>query len=278
MATQREKAALLRSLHRPGKPLVLINVWDAVSARIIEQVGFPALATTSAGIAWLEGYADGERISRERMLADVARVTRAVNLPVTADLEAGYGASLEAATATAEGAIEAGAVGLNFEDWDSQRQALQELDAHLERIQAIRKSGDEKDVPLVINARTDVFLNDVGDSDAWRLQEAVRRANAYLEAGADCAFVPGVTDERTIAALAAQIQGPINVLAGPATPSVQRLSELGVARISVGASAMAYVLTQLHQIANDVKETGRFDFSAKRLSHAQVNALFDTRA
>ncbi len=274
MPTQREKAELLRTLHRRDEPLVLVNAWDAVSARIVEELGFPAVATTSAGISWLQGYADGERISRERMLEGVARVTQAVKVPVSADLEAGYGPSIEDAIATTKGAIAAGAVGLNFEDWDSQRGSLMGIVAQAARIAAIRKAGDEAGVPLVINARSDVFLNNVGDSDAWRIEEAIRRGNRYLQAGADCAFVPGVTDERTIAALGSGIHGPINVLAGPATSTVARLGELGVARISVGASAMAYALTQFRQLAMDIKETGTFQFAGKRLSHAELNALF----
>jgi 2-methylisocitrate lyase-like PEP mutase family enzyme len=163
---------------------------------------------------------------------------------------------------------------LNFEDWDPQREALAGIDAQVARITAMRKAGDESGVPLVINARTDVFLRDAGDADEWRLEEAIRRGNLYLEAGADCAFVPGVTDERTIATLANEIKGPINVLAAPASPTVARLGELGVARISLGASAMAHTLTQFRQLATQVKETGAFQFIGKRLSHAEINSLF----
>src|SRR5579864_7431564 len=124
MQTQREKGERLRRLHRRGEPLVLVNAWDAVSARILEQLGAPAIATTSAGIAWLEGFADGEHIRREDMLAAVARVASAVSVPVTADLESGYGLTIQDAVATALGAIEAGAVGMNFEDWDSATDSL----------------------------------------------------------------------------------------------------------------------------------------------------------
>jgi 2-methylisocitrate lyase-like PEP mutase family enzyme len=275
MPTQREKAEALRRLHEPGSPLVLINAWDAVSARIIEDLGFPAIATTSAGIAWAEGFADGERISRDRMLQAVSRVTQVVAVPVTADLEAGYGQSTEDAVATARGAIVAGAVGLNFEDWDDEHDALTVLDAQAARIAAIRKTGEEAGVPLVINARTDVFLQGIGENDAWRVEEAIERGKRYSHAGADCIFVPGVTDERTIATIVGGIGGPINVLAGPATPSLPRLAELGVARVSVGASAMASAVTQLRNLAQNVQKTGTFGFTADRLSHAQLNALFE---
>lgn len=274
MLTQREKADLFRALHRPGQPLVLVNAWDAVSARIIEDVGFPAIATTSAGIAWLEGYADGEHIPRERMLAGVARVTKAVAVPVSADCEAGYGQFAQDAVSTAQGVVAAGAVGLNFEDWDAKRDALTALEAQVSRIAAIRKAGEGAGVPLVINARTDVFLKRAGDSDAWRMEEAVRRANAYLDAGAACAFLPGVSDERTIGALTAAIHGPVNFLAGPATPTVARLSQLGVARISLGAAPMAFMLTHFREMAAGIKDRGEFQHAGKRLSHADINELF----
>lgn len=274
MSTQREKADRLRALHKRGDPVVLVNAWDAVSARIVEQLGFAAIATTSAGLAWLEGFADGERISRDRMLQAVERVTRAVQVPVTADLEHGYGNTVEDAVATARGAIQAGAVGMNFEDWDPKAGALLDTRAQTARIAAIRKAGDELGVPLVINARTDLFLEDVGDSDAWRTEEALRRGNAYLDAGADCAFVPGVSDESLIARLAQEMDGPINILATPATPNIERLAELGVARISVGGSAMAYALGQFRRFARMVMDTGSFAFDGERMTHADLNALF----
>jgi 2-methylisocitrate lyase-like PEP mutase family enzyme len=274
LPTLREKADVLRALHQRGEPLVLVNAWDAVSARIVEELGFPAIATTSAGIAWLEGFPDGERITRECMLEGVRRIARVIDVPLTADLESGYGRSVDDAIATAHGALEAGAVGLNFEDWDPHGGALFDLDVQMSRITAIRHVGNETGVPFVINARTDVFLNDVGKDDTWRLEEATRRGNRYLDAGADCVFVPGVADERTIALLANAIAGPINVLAGAHSPSVARLGELGVARVSVGSSAMAYVLAEFRAIAKSVKETGTFGFAAERITHAELNRLF----
>lgn len=273
MATQQEKAQALRALHRPGDPLLLINVWDAVTARIVEELGYPAIATTSAGVAYAEGYADGELISRETMLAGVARVTRVVEIPVTADMEAGYGSSAEDAAETARGVIQAGAVGLNFEDSHDERD-LMELEAQVRRIRAIREAADGAGVPLCINARTDVFLADIGDSDEWRLQESIRRGNRFLEAGADSVFVPGVTDETLIGKLCKAIDGPINVLAGAASPSVSRLAELGVARISVGSASIGYAMAQFRAIAQDVKTSGSFAFAKQRIAHADLNALF----
>lgn len=270
---QRGKAETLKALHRRGNPVILFNVWDAVSARIVEELGFPAIATTSAGIAFLEGFADGQRISRDRMLAGVERVTRVVHVPVTADLEAGYGDTPEDAAETARGAIDAGAVGLNFEDALDERE-LYGLAAQCARIGAMRNAAAKIGVPLVINARTDVFLGGIGESDAWRLEESVRRCNAYLRAGADCAFVPGVTDEHTIAKLAASIEGPLNVLAGAASPSVAKLAQAGVARISVGSAPIGYVMAKFRDAARSVKDTGSFAFATERIPHGETNKLF----
>jgi len=268
-----EKARLLRALHQPGNPVVMFNVWDAVSARIVEEAGASALATSSAAIAWLEGFADGQHISRARMLEGVRRVAQAVELPVTADLEAAYGVTIEDAVATAQGAIEAGAVGLNFEDAGEAGELL-DLERQCERIRAMVEVGQRCNVPLVINARTDVFLESIGPDDEWRLQEAVKRGNAFLEAGAACVFVAGVTDEPTIAALVKDILGPINILANASAPSVARLAQLGVARVSVGGASIAHALAHLRTAASQVLRDGRFDFAADRIPHAELNALF----
>ena len=273
MATQQEKAQALRALHRPGKPLVLINVWDAVTARIIEELGYPAIATTSAGVAFAEGYADGERISREAMLAGIARVTRVVQVPVTADMEAGYGPSPEDAAATARGVLAAGAVGLNFEDSHDERE-LMDLERQVQRIQAMREVANALGVPLCINARTDAFLAGIGESDDWRLEESIRRGNRFLEAGADSVFVPGVADETLIGKLCAAIGGPVNILAGGASPSLSRLAELGVARISVGSASIGYAMAKFRAAAQDVKTGGSFAFAKERISHGEMNALF----
>jgi 2-methylisocitrate lyase-like PEP mutase family enzyme len=268
------KAQRLRSLHRPGNPLVLFNVWDAVSARILEELGYPAAATSSAAIAWMSGYADGQRISRERMIAGVRCVTSAVQIPVTADLEAAYGSSADDAAATARAAIEGGAVGLNFEDAAAPGTLLA-IDAQCERIAAMVQMGEQLGVPLVVNARTDVFLDRIGPDDAWRLREAVERGKRFLEAGASCVFVPGVTDEQTIAKLAKEIPGPLNVLAAASTPPVARLAELGVARVSVGGAAMAHALSHFRSAAERTLRDGTFAFAADRIPHAELNALFD---
>jgi 2-methylisocitrate lyase-like PEP mutase family enzyme len=268
-----EKAQTLRSLHQPGSPLVLFNVWDAVSARIIEELGAPAIATSSAAIAWLEGYADGQHISRDAMLAGVKRVTSAVRVPVTADLEGGYGLTVQDAAATARGAIEAGAAGLNFEDAGDPGSVV-DIDLQCERIAAMAEMGQRLGVPLAINARTDVFLDSVGPDREWRLREAIERGKRFLHAGAASVFVPGVTDEETIAALTKAIPGPINILASAAAPPVARLAQLGVARVSVGGAAMAHALAHFRSAAARTLSDGTFDFAADRIPHMELNALF----
>ena len=277
MSTQADRAQALRALHNISRPLILVNAWDAASARVIEELGFPAVATTSAGIAWAEGFADGERISRERMLARVEVIARAVNVPLTADLEGGYGSSMRDAIDTAKGAINAGAVGLNFEDTIDGGSELLDCERQAERIAAMRQAGTEMGVALVINARTDVYLAQIGDDDAWRFAEATRRADRYLRAGADCIFIPGVADEASISALVSAVRGPLNVLAGAATPPVRRLRELGVARVSVGSGAMGYVLAQFRDIALAMRDGGSFEFAAQRIPHAEMNALSSGR-
>jgi 2-methylisocitrate lyase-like PEP mutase family enzyme len=225
----------LRALHVPGDPLVLPNAWDAATARLVQEAGFPVVATTSSGVAEALGYADREVTPVEEMLAAVARIARAVAVPVTADLEGGYG--LEPAE-LAERTGAAGAVGLNFEDTDHARfPALHPVDAQAGRIAALKGAGD-----LVVNARIDCAIRD-GD-----LEEALARAAAYRDAGADCVYPIGVTDESQIARFVA-LEVPVNVLLSPEAPPVSRLRALGVARVSLGeyvyADAMDFVRERL---------------------------------
>ena len=213
-------AAALRALHVPGDPLVLPNALDAGSARRVESAGFRAVATTSSGVADSLGYADGQRTPVDEMLAAVARVTRAVELPVTADMEAGYG--LDDAE-LARRVVQAGAVGLNLEDTDHPNHPkLVPADRHAERIARIKETAD-----LVLNARIDVHLRGGGTD------EALERARGYRDAGADCLYPIGVTDEATISAFV-KLGAPVNVLLLPSAPPVERLAQLGVARISLG--------------------------------------------
>lgn len=270
---QREQADTLRALHHKTEPLVFVNAYDAVSARIVESLGFPAVATTSAVIANAEGYTDGHGIPRDAMLARIAPIAAAVAVPVTADLEGGYGPGVADAVATARGAIAAGAVGLNFEDSTHDPAVpLLPVEAQSERIRAIRATGVELGAPLVINARTDVYFTD-GDETAL-FDETVARAKAYLAAGADCIFVPFIDDESLIGRLAAAIPGPMNVLAGATTPDVATLARIGVRRISLGSAPGAYALAAFRRAALEVRDCGTYEFARERISHRELNALF----
>jgi 2-methylisocitrate lyase-like PEP mutase family enzyme len=272
------KAELLRSLHGGPHILVLPNAWDAVSARIFEDAGFPAVATTSAGVAWALGYPDGERIGRDEMAKAVGRICRAVSVPVTADMEAGYGPAPTDIAATVRAVIAAGAVGLNLEDYHPDGvTGLWDIDAQVKRIRAARQAAESAGVRVVINARTDVYLHGIG-AESERFDHAVRRANAYREAGADCLFIPGVRDAAVIGALARAVNGPINILAGPGSPSIPELHKLGVARVSVGSGPMRAALTLLRRIAEDLRGPGDFNsFGQNILSHAEVNRLLSNR-
>jgi len=252
--------------HGPGI-LVLPNAWDAASARIFEDAGFAAIATTSAGVANTLGYPDGERVPQREMFDAVRRIARVVSVPVTADLEAGYG---DAAN-TAHELIEAGGIGLNLEDAVSR--VLTDADEHAGRIRAVRRAGEEAGVPLVINARTDVYLLEYGAPET-RFEETVRRANLYLASGADCAFVPGYFDADLIGRLATAIRGPLNILAVRGTPPAAELERLGVARVSTGSGPMRASTWFVRNIARDLKAHGSFtSYTDGAISYVDLNRL-----
>jgi 2-methylisocitrate lyase-like PEP mutase family enzyme len=271
--TQREKAEAFRKLHAGPRVLVLANAWDAGSARVIAAAGAPALASSSAGVAYVLGYADGQHIPRAEMLDMVRRIAAAVDIPVSADVEAGYGTSIESAAETARGVIAAGAIGMNLEDTGARGELLP-LALAADRVRAARAAADDAGVPLVINGRTDVF-GPTGPAPAERLAEAIVRANAYLAAGADCAFVPWVTDRQQIARLAREVAGPLNVLGTPASPPVPELERLGVRRLSVGSgiARAAYGLTR--RAAHELLGTGTYEaLGTGAIPYAEMQRLF----
>jgi 2-methylisocitrate lyase-like PEP mutase family enzyme len=272
---QRTKAEAFRALHGGPRALLLPNVWDVASARVIQQAGLPALATTSAGVAFSVGYPDGEKIQRDEMLKMVARIASAVTVPVTADVEAGYGPKPEDAALTAEGVIQAGAVGMNLEDGtENPDHPLADLSLQLEKIAAVREAAKRFGVPLVLNARTDVCLLSVGAAEG-RYHEIVRRLSAFRDAGADCVFAPGVKDSATIARLVSDLRCPLNILAGPGSPSVAELEQLGVARVSLGSGLMRAALGLIRRMAEELKSTGTYQSIEGAPSHAEVNRLME---
>lgn len=264
MPSQAEKAELFRALHQGPDILLLPNAWDCASARIFEEAGFPAIATTSAGVAFAMGYPDGEHIPPAEMLAVVRRIAGCVEVPVTADLEAGYGD----AAATAAGLVGSGAIGLNLEDGSSSPAE------HARRIATVRRVGGELGVNLVINARTDLYLRGMGDP-ATRFERACERLRAYIEAGADCVFVPGVTDEDTIRRFVETLRFPLNILAVTGAPPIQRLHELGVARVSVGSGIARAAMGLTRRIAQELKTSGSCDAMFRdAIPYPEANRLF----
>lgn len=250
------KADALRRLHAGPSLLVLPNAWDAASARIFVAAGYPALASTSAGIAFSLGYADGERITRDAMLAAVGRITARVDVPLTADMEAGYGAAPEAVAETVRGVIAAGAVGMNLEDSrEEDGGKLLDFSLAVARVRAARAAATAAGVPIVVNARTDAFHKGALPPDR-QLSEAVRRGNAFREAGADCVFVPFVGDRDTIARLVKEIAAPLNILGGPDAPTLPELEQLGVRRVTFGSAPMRATLGLVRRMAREWKEQG----------------------
>jgi len=272
---QSDLARQFLALHGGRNILVLPNAWDAASARIFEDAGFPAIGTSSAGIAFALGYSDGQRISRIEMLSVVRRISSAVRIPVTADVEAGYGDTPEEAAQTAQDVLAAGAVGMNLEDAIHDRpDELVDLDLQEEKIRAVVETCERARVSFVLNARTDVFLAGIGPAET-RLARCVERLNAYRDAGARSLFAPGVSDKETIAQLARGVRGPLNILAVTGTPAVAELEKLGVARVSVGSGPMRATLGLVGRIARQIREEGSFSLMTDgALPYADANRLF----
>jgi 2-methylisocitrate lyase-like PEP mutase family enzyme len=255
---QAEKADRLRKLHAGPKILVLPNAWDVASARVLEELGYPAIATTSAGIAFSLGYPDGQHISRTEMLEMVGRIAVSVRVPVTADVEAGYGVSVREMSETAKAVVAAGAVGMNLEDvTGSTEETLVELKLQVEKIRAVCDASRLAGVPLVLNARTDIYLMPIGPAET-RFERTVERLTAYRDAGADCLFAPGLTDGETIGRLVKAVGAPLNILAGADCPSLKELEKLGVARASTGSGVMRATLGLVRRIGKELMERGTY--------------------
>ncbi|MGH7526335.1 MAG: isocitrate lyase/PEP mutase family protein [Gemmatimonadales bacterium] len=276
--SQADRAAHFRRLHAT-RPLVLPNAWDAASARVIELAGAPAIASTSAGVSWSLGRSDGQRLERAEMIEVIRRMVQAVTVPVTADIEGGYGSGSTADVAeTVRAMIEVGAVGINLEDSPGLNgQVLLAPDRQAERIRAARAAARATGVDLVINARTDVYLMQAVPSGK-RFDESVRRGKLYLAAGADCLFVPGVVDAETIGALVKAIDGPLNVMAGPGAPTTKRLGQLGVARVSVGPAITLAALAATQRAARELIDRGTYGALEDAMPFGEVNSMFAVRS
>jgi 2-methylisocitrate lyase-like PEP mutase family enzyme len=269
--SQVERGAAFLARHSEPGAFVLPNAWDPGSAKILAAAGFEALGTTSAGIAFAAGLPDDGRIGREAMLDRVAAIAAAVPVPVSADVEAGYADDATGVGETMRAVIAAGAVGANVEDTDpSGTQALFEPTIAAERIRAARRASDESDVPFTLNARVDAFL--AGSEDPFA--ETATRARLYVDAGADCIFVPGISDEADIARAAEAIDAPVNVVAGLSGEPLELAAyeRLGVRRVSVGGSLARAAFGLVRRAAVGMLE-GRFDHSSDAIPHEELNRL-----
>jgi len=258
-----------RALHVPGDPIVLVNAWDAASARIVEASGARAVATTSAGVAWSLGVPDGGALDRDSALDAVARIVRSVRVPVTADIEDGFGDDPAAVGVTVERLRDTGAVGVNIED--SRGGQLLEVGAAADRVAAARASGGSG---VFVNVRIDTYLLAI-DDPAGRLDATLQRAAAFLAAGADGIFVPGTGDAAVIAALVAGIDAPLNVAGSPGAPTVKELTALGVARISTGAATALTAYGALRRVLEGIADS--YDAEVGGVGYGELNDLLSGR-
>lgn len=273
------QARKFRELHQQEGCFIIPNAWDVGSAKILEAAGFPAIATTSAGIAFSlgrvdHGYAPADaRVDRDAMLARIAEIAAGVSVPVTADLEAGYGPAPSDVADTIRRAIEVGAAGGNIEDFTGdKREPLFDLAHAVARIRAARQVIDRHDVPFVLVGRTDGL-----QVDPRAVDECIRRGNAYREAGADCIFVPGAADPETIRALTRGINAPLNVVMGLSGNklSLRELRELGVRRVTIGGSLARAMYHHIWSAAKEMLEQGSFSFGDHQMAHGKLNELFE---
>jgi 2-methylisocitrate lyase-like PEP mutase family enzyme len=252
MTTQIDKAELLRSLHVPGAPLILTNVWDAVTARIVADApGVRAIASASHAVSYSHGVADGEELTLDQALAAAKLIVDAVDLPVTIDFERAYAQDAAGVEANVSRLIETGAVGLNLEDSDSGT-SLFSLEDAAARVAAARAAGEQSGVPIVINARVDALIR----GEEW--PEMITRANAYLAAGADVIFVLGLGTEDTVKRALDEIDGKVSVMAGSASVPLRRLAELGISRVSFGPSILGLALSHIRDAAETLTALGDY--------------------
>jgi 2-methylisocitrate lyase-like PEP mutase family enzyme len=274
VAEQARQAEKFRNMHRGPGLLLLPNAWDAISARIFAAAGFPAIATTSGGVSWALGYADGEAAPWPEVVAATARIVRVVAVPVTADIEAGFGDTPEAVGTSISEIIQAGAVGVNLEDGTPRETApIRTIADAARRIAAAREAARAAAVPIVINARTDLYLRNIGDPAA-RFDEAIERGKAYLAAGADCFYPIGLRDTATMARLVKALAAPININVRAGSPSVAELEALGVIRASTASAVALMAASTIRQVAEELKATGRFDSLNPAMTQSDTQRLF----
>lgn len=275
---QKQLSEAFRKMHQ-GPPLLLLpNAWDAMSARLFEAAGFPAVATTSGGLAWALGFPDGEHAPWSEVVAATGRIVRTVRVPVTADIEGGYGETPEQVARSVTEIIRAGVVGINLEDSTAlSNLPIRSMEDSVARIQAARQAAQAAGVPILINARIDLYLKSVGDEET-RFTEAVQRGKAYMAAGADCLFPFGLSDLKIIAELVKALNVPINIVGRAGGAGVAELGRLGVARISTASGPSLVVMSLIKQIAEELRTKGQFDVLKSSMKRLDVQQLFAARS
>jgi 2-methylisocitrate lyase-like PEP mutase family enzyme len=271
--SQQDKAETFRSLHSMKETLILPNAWDVPSARVFEDEGFPAVATSSAGMLVSLGYPDGEGIPHGEFVAAVRRIAGVLGIPLSADVVGGFGESPDGVAKSVRAVIRAGAVGINIEDFAHSTKRLLPLQKQLARLRALTKLRSSLGVPFVINARTDALRFGAGDDDA-KFEEAVRRAEAYRDLGADCVYPMGLTDPDSISKFVKALDFPVNVMVRKGLPSVPELRRLGVARVSFGPSASYAAMGLLRRASREVLERGTYSSLVDgAITFDELNAL-----
>jgi len=275
---QNEKAEEFRSLHLSNHLLILPNAWDVPSARVFEDAGFPAVATSSAALAVSLGYPDGETIGKEEFFATVKKIANRLTIPLSVDIESGFAATAEQLSDTIRRVIAAGGVGVNIEDISNfKNKTLLTAEKQVERLRTVRNVSNSLGIHLVINARTDAYRYAPGDEQA-RLKEAIRRAKAYGEADADCLYPMGLTDKEAIAAFVNAVNRPVNIMARKSAPAISELEKIGVKRLSLGPGPMYAILGLLRKIAQELKQKGTYDaMLAGAITFDELNALAGPR-
>ena len=257
MKSQRKKAEDFRALHHGKKLLILPNAWDVPSARVFEDAGFPAIATSSAGLMVSLGYPDGEVIRKTELIGAVKRIAKVLSVPLSADVVSGFGGTAKEVSATVKSMIQAGAVGVNIEDYSHATKKLYPVEKQVEKLKAIKRLCESIRIPLVINARTDALTYAAGD-EKKKLEEAIRRGSAYRDAGADCVYPMRLTDASSISSFVKALNFPVNVMVRKGLPTINELEALGVARVSFGPGASYAAMGLLKRVAREVIEKGTY--------------------
>lgn len=269
--TQKKKALTFLSLHTNGKLLILPNIWNPISARVLESKGYPAAATASSSISASLGFEDGEKIKRSTLINILDRIAHAVDIPVTADIETGYASSLDELEESIHQTIQAGIVGANIEDSLHGGATLRNIEDQCRRIEIVRKAANKEGLHFVINARIDSFLSPSISVREEKTENALIRAKAYFDAGADCVYPIGPGDEETVKILHDGIKGPINIFATPNAVPLVAMQELGVNRVSFGSAVFRSCLKTLEDVSDELFKMGSYEcFSKNTLSNKDV--------